>query len=207
MRFVPLTEFRQSYLLSLGNIVIAAGHLEQQLFVLLARMLDDVSLAANLTFGCHLDKVIEILKAVFYAKKESEEATTVFEYIMDELNRLITERNKNFHCQWLIDDNSKTAMRAKFSKHKRGRLKAPDWTRHVPLGDLQKLGGELWEYQDELLTFGTAYFPNSKMPIPPGEEEYVRRCIEKQLDTAKKYMSKKTNGRAKSREKATTQTG
>jgi len=191
MNFTPLTQFRQDYYSILGQIAIAMGAVENQINITLILMLGDNSkLAANLTFGSHLDKVIEVCKAVFYSKDQTENATIVFEYVFSELNRLHSERNKNLHCLWIFNDTKQIATRLKIGKHKQGNLNAPDW-KDVPMTELQNLNTRLWSLVDELIIFVSAYYPNPKVVQTPEMIAKIKSDSESQLINAKKWYAHK----------------
>ncbi len=189
MQFVPLTDFRKDHQAALGQIIITMGTLEQQINFLLVQMLYRNSrLAANLTFGCHLDRVLETLKAVFYSKKQPPDAMLIFEYLVHRIRTLNEQRNKNVHCLWHVDDSRKMLTRFKLGKHKKGVLTAPDWVK-VDLQELQKLQSEIWELIDQILLFQTIYYRNAKVRLTPDDKGNLLTKKKAVLNLAKKHAA------------------
>jgi len=189
MELEPTTPFRESYHSILGQIVVAMGQIELQISLLLIHMLgQNQGLAVNLTFGAHLDRIIDIMKAVFYSKHQDDETAPLFEYLVGEINRLNHERNKNFHCAWTFDSARERANRFRISKHTKGVHHANDW-KEVPFHELQNLNGELNVLNDEIRAFNTKYYSNPKAKITPDQRRATDDLISE--------MQRKAKSRAK----------
>jgi hypothetical protein len=191
MKFVPSTPFRQDFYSTLGQIAVAMGTVENHINFILIQMMDgNERLATNLTFGSHLDRVLEVLKATFYSANHETDAITIFEFLLAEINRLNSERNRNFHCMWNIDDNSQTLHRFRVAKHKQGLLRAPDW-KTVPLEELRELNSQLWVLIDQLNVFATKFYRRPDLPaLPSGEQRALDEQYPRLLEQAKNFSGK-----------------
>jgi hypothetical protein len=191
MKFVPLTEFRKDFQVALGEVVIAMGHVENQINFLLVQMLGfNNRLAANLTFGYHLDDVIKIIKAVFYSMDREASETMIFEYLISELSRLQGERNKNIHCSWQIHDEKKQAIRFKLGKHKQGKLPVQDW-KEVTIPELKSINEQLYVLLDDILAFSGEFFPPPGVSLDPETKQLLQERIPRLLEKTNKSKASK----------------